>query len=277
VADEPPADVAALAQAYYAREVQKPDAARARAQAGFGVASAIGTVLSAIGFFADPKRLDPVTVVLGAIAVGGWFVAAGLYLWAISYPGSPTGQQEEIETVDQWKWEVLKTSTELRKQIDNRVYWAMIATWVALFMTLSALLATLIVGPRDSREVVAAAKVDPASQEYVSSFCAQAIMEDDAGGSYIIGEVNPSDSQTTFVEIELPEGKCHGELLVLPKASVDRLLTLPQCSLNEIYSSSKHTIGLPTTASPLALAATSPSPPPLPKPVGSGFVITRDC
>jgi hypothetical protein len=79
-------DVVAAATAYYAREINKPEAARSRAQAGFGVASAVAAVLITAGAVSKFQTLLTWVLGIGLAAVGLWLGTAAFFLWTVSMP-----------------------------------------------------------------------------------------------------------------------------------------------------------------------------------------------
>jgi hypothetical protein len=82
---EPEEEVAAAR----GRLLSATDAARARAQSGFGIASAIATALLAAGIFTDvPDRSHPARY-LGGVALALWLLAMLLYLQAVASPAEP--------------------------------------------------------------------------------------------------------------------------------------------------------------------------------------------
>jgi hypothetical protein len=81
--ESPPREVVA---AYWPRALAAADAARARAQAGFTVASAIATGLVAAGIFTNAAERAHAARDIGAAALALWLGAMLLFLRAIAEP-----------------------------------------------------------------------------------------------------------------------------------------------------------------------------------------------
>jgi hypothetical protein len=97
--DQPPASQ--ISSSHWPRALAAADSARARAQSGFTVASAIATALVAAGIFTDiTDRANPARWV-GAAALSLWLAAMLLFLLAVS-TGTTEAATTSAQSNEQW-------------------------------------------------------------------------------------------------------------------------------------------------------------------------------
>src|SRR6476620_3952112 len=89
--------VSAIIDAYYPLVVSLPEKARSRAQAAYGVASAIAAALVALGIFGKVGERPLAVQVLGLIALCAWLVTALLFMRAVSQSVETVGVTEFAE------------------------------------------------------------------------------------------------------------------------------------------------------------------------------------
>lgn len=132
----PDAVVAAIAQAYYARATASPDTARSRAQAAFGIASAVaGGLVAAAVISKFPSAHDAVQI-LGVFAVAFWLTATSLYLLAVAVPVQLPESASEVVGGSEFAKTVIRRALAERETVDKRQKWANGLSAVAMSVTL---------------------------------------------------------------------------------------------------------------------------------------------
>jgi hypothetical protein len=141
-----PTDVRdAVVSAYYPRALAVSDAARARAQAAYGISSAIAAALVAAGVFGHLEDRAVSVQVVGVAALVAWLVAAGLFLIAVSRPFQvATATQNSVSA---FVHAALDAARVERKKVDDWQKWAAITSAVAALITVVALVLALAVEP----------------------------------------------------------------------------------------------------------------------------------
>ncbi len=207
-----PTDVRnAVVGAYYPRALAVPDGARSRAQAAYGIASAIAAALVAAGVFGNLDQRPRLVQALGVAALVAWFVAAGLYLVAVSRPFEPAGATQT--TVEAFVREALAAAKIERDKVDWWQKAAGIASGVAAAVTLAALAAALVDTPSDSRAATVA--LTPKALAAVAVACGRT-------PTSITGSVSPGDLQKEVVILTLDKDVCGKKTIVVavPRAQV---------------------------------------------------------
>jgi hypothetical protein len=193
------ADVRAVViREHYARVMANADAARTRAQAAYGIVSAIAIALMAAGLLG---RLDtrPASVqALTVTALMAWLVAAALFLHAVSSPfeidPGPTSNDEALTKT------VLDSVRAERAKIDSWQRRAQMAAAVAALLTVDAFLSALYSEDTSTRENAVIA--------ITSSGAADMRRTCGPVPSTFSGEVEKADLEEKFVEIALAPGVC---------------------------------------------------------------------
>jgi MFS family permease len=207
-----PTDVRnAVVAAYYPRALSVPDSARARAQAGYGIASAIAAALVAAGVFANLGEAAGLVQTLGVAALVAWLVAAGLFLVAVSSPFQAASRTQD--SVDAFVNAALDAAQNERTKIDKWQKRAGLASGVAAILTVAALVAALVDTP-SSRQ---AGTIDLTAKGLaaVEAVCG-------TKPTHITGSVSPDDLEKNFVSLTLDKGVCGSEVLVvsLPRGQI---------------------------------------------------------
>jgi len=129
--------VEAIVHAYYARATASPDTARGRAQAAYGIATAVAGGLVAAAVISRLPSVPDSVQLLGVVAVALWLAATSLYLYAVAVPvqlpsstSQPRGSTEFVDAV------IERAVTE-RKTVDTRQTRANVASAVAMVATLA--------------------------------------------------------------------------------------------------------------------------------------------
>jgi MFS family permease len=207
-----PADVrTAIVGAYYPRALAVPDVARSRAQAGYGIASAIAAALVAAGVFGDLASRTGLVQTLGISALVAWLVAAGLYLLAVSRPFVPTTAEQN--SADDFIRAALNAASTERDKID---YWQKRAAAVsaaAAVITVAALIAALVDTPSDSKTATFTLTANGLAA--VGAACGEK-------PTAMTGSVSPGDLEKEFVNLKLDAGLCGTEATVIavPRGAV---------------------------------------------------------
>jgi MFS family permease len=209
-----PADVRkAVVDAYYPRALGVADVARSRAQAGYGIASAIAAALVAAGVFGHLSEEPGWIRILGLAALVAWLVAAGLYLVAVSRPFEPaTADQQSAE---EFVEAALGAAATERDRIDRWQKSASLLSGLAAALTVAALGSALaqMTSPPKSARIALTSKGLAAARLVCGKHDLPQVVE---------GSVRPADLQDEIVALELPAGACRsGQVsLELPRSAV---------------------------------------------------------
>ena len=124
--------------AYYPRVLAAPDSARNRAQAGWGIAGAVGAALAGAGLFATEAEGGSV-LVLGLVAAALWLTASLLFIRAVAVPSKALGEGTST-TQSAFVRTVFENARSERDQVDDRQRWARWSLYSAVVATLATLL-----------------------------------------------------------------------------------------------------------------------------------------
>jgi MFS family permease len=200
-----PTDVRnAVVGAYYPRALSVPDSARARAQAAYGIASAIAAALVAAGVFGNLSEAARLVQALGVAALVAWLVAAGLFLVAVSAPFEAASQTQS--SVEAFVNAALEAAQTERTKIDGWQTKAGVASGLAAALTVAALVAALVDTPSSTRAGTIA--LTTKGQAAVAAACGKM-------STKITGSVSPDDLEKNFVSLTLDKGVCGGKSLVV--------------------------------------------------------------
>jgi len=152
----PSSVIQGIVNAYYPKVVTSPDSARNRAQAGFGIASAIATALIGLSIFADFKDFPWFVQMLGILSLAAWLLAAGFYTRAVAAPVQPPELTDSPTTFD-FANGVIRGAISERRLVDGRQDLARGLGAAAAVLTLLTLVLAVYVGPKQevfSAEVI---------------------------------------------------------------------------------------------------------------------------
>lgn len=130
-----------VVSAYYRRLMSSSDAARARAQAAYGIASAIAGAVVAAGFLGGLRHQAVGIQTIVAVALVAWLIAAGLFLHAVSSPFEMILESGIAESA--FIGGALEAVRAERAKIDSWQRKARLASMVAALATAGAFLAAL--------------------------------------------------------------------------------------------------------------------------------------
>lgn len=194
-----PADVRdAVIRAHYARLMASPDAARARAQAAYGIASAIAVVIVTAGFVGDLDSQPPGVQAVSVVALIAWLVTAALFLHTVS-------SAFEIDVVSKSSEDVVVAATldgirDERARIDAWQRRAQFAAAVAALLTVVAFVAALR-ADRGQAEETAMITVSAAESGSLEDSCGPM-------PATLVGKVAESSLREKFVNVTLDPGMC---------------------------------------------------------------------
>lgn len=189
---------AVVIREHYARVMANADAARARAQAAYGIVSAIAIALMAAGLLGGLDTRPSSVQALTVTALMAWLVAATLFLHAVSSPfeidPGPTSNDEALTKA------VLDGVRAERVKIDSWQRKAQMAAAVAALLTVAAFLSALYSEDTSTREnaLIAITSSGAASMQRTCG----------SVPSTFSGEVAKADLEEKFVEIALAPGVC---------------------------------------------------------------------
>ena len=141
----PRAVIEAIVNAYYPRALSSPDTARARAQAGYTIASALAAAVIAVGVFSDIGQRSIFVQVLGLLAVATWIAAALFYQKAVAAPVEVIEAAQS--SADDFVKRVLSNARDERTRVDDRHRWAGRISVVAASFTAAALIFGVVTQP----------------------------------------------------------------------------------------------------------------------------------
>lgn len=189
---------AVVIREHYARVMANADAARTRAQAAYGIVSAIAIALMAAGLLGDVDARPPGVQALTIAALVTWLAAAALFLHAVSSPfeinPEPTSSDEALTKA------VLDGVRAERTKIDSWQHRAQIAAAVAALLTLAAFLSVLFSGNTPARESALIA-LTPNGAASMQRTCGSV-------PSTFSGKVEKPALEGKLVEIALAPGVC---------------------------------------------------------------------
>jgi MFS family permease len=141
--------VETIVQAFYSRATASPDAARARAQSAYGIASAVAGGLVGGALIADLAALPRWLHVLGAAALAAWLVTTSLYVFAVAVPVNLL-VENDVRGSNAFIDAVVINAVNERERIDKRQKRANIAAALAMVLTAATFTLGLFWSPRES-------------------------------------------------------------------------------------------------------------------------------
>ena len=209
----------AVVDAYYPKALAVADSARSRAQAGYGVASAIAAALVAAGVFGDLDERSTLVQVLGLVALGAWLVAASFFLYAVSAPLHEAIPPQE--GVEKFANAVLHAATEEQKDVDSRARVGRFASVVAAVLTVLAF-GFAVFSEVPSKASAGTVSLTAKGVEAVAEKCRTLT-------ATFAGRVDKADLEKEFVNITV-EGRACGEkdaVISVPRAQVRGVVFSP--------------------------------------------------
>jgi hypothetical protein len=194
----------AIVGAYYPRALSLPDTARSRAQAAYGVASAIAAALIAFGAFGSLGERPFAVQALGFLALCGWLVAALLFMRAVSATVESVPAEHDA---DAFARAVVAATTRERQEIEKRLRLALGAAVVAAVVTVTAVGAIVRV-PARVQSVAASVDLSKRGQETLAALCG-------TSHQIIRGRLPESSLKERFLTITMDPAACQGRRVKL--------------------------------------------------------------
>jgi hypothetical protein len=188
----------AVVHAYYQRMMASSDAARARAQAAYGIASAVAAAVVAAGLFGGLDQSPAVLQLAAVTALVAWLVAAALFLRAVCW--SFQIDVPRSRGVDAFVGGVLEAVRVERTTIDRRQQAAQIASAAAGLVTVAVFAAALLT-KASGTERPATITLTSAGAASLTAACGRAPAK-------VTGMVKTASLHARFVEIDLDPGLC---------------------------------------------------------------------
>jgi hypothetical protein len=201
----------AIVRAHYVRLMASPDTARARAQAAYGISSAIAVALVAAGLFGGLDTQPPEVQGIAIAALVAWLVAAALFLHAVSSPFemdlSATLSKDDVVKA------ALDGIRDERTKIDGWQRKAQLAAAVAALLTVAALVFALRTDR--GREQEAMVMISAAGAARLQAACGDV-------PATLIGTVTENSLRERFVDMTLDPGMCgHASVgIALPRTAI---------------------------------------------------------
>jgi hypothetical protein len=194
----------AIVDAYYPRALSLPDTARSRAQAAYGVTSAVAAALIALGAFGSLGERPFAVQVLGFLALCGWLVAALLFMRAVSATVESVPAEHDA---DAFARAVVAATKRERQEIEKRLRLALGSAVVAAAVTVAALGAIVRV-PASVQSVAATVDLSKRGQETVAALCG-------TPHQTIHGRLSESSLRERFLTITMDPTACQGRQVKL--------------------------------------------------------------
>jgi hypothetical protein len=203
----------AVIDAYYARAMSSPDAARRRAQAAYGIASALVAAVLAAGLLGNLDERAEIVQITALVALLTWIVTAGLFLHTVSSPSLdlPTVSQQDEEAFVKAALDRVRAE---RTVINRWLKRAQIASCVAAAATLAAFALAVEGSPTEPAKPVIITLTGPGSVA-LASVC-------DKPSRRLTGSMAVGNLQNALVEVKLDAGVCAPQpvLVAIPRAAV---------------------------------------------------------
>lgn len=207
----------AIMDAYYPRVVALGDAARARAQSAYAIASAVTGVLVIAVITTKAELAGSVVQGAGLGALVLWLLAAAAYIHAVATPVKEP-DTTSTTTASDLADKVIKNARTERKDVDGR---QLIANGLALAAMLSTAVAfaALLFWPAQASQPQGTLRLTAAEVVTVKAVCPEATRS-------LPGQVVRSSIGTDFIAINVASNICGGRSVQIqvPKAQVEAII-----------------------------------------------------
>jgi MFS family permease len=201
-----------IVSSYYPRLTSSPDSLRGRAHAAYAIASTVAGGIIGASLLANLSTVSSTVKTLGLAAVFGWFIAAGVYVSAVS-SSVPYVESQAIADPDRFVDEILKRTREEGQLVRKRLRVANSLSIAAGLLTFVTLASYLFVDENQSGVEFRVVVVDQQEQTLLG-LCGK------AGG--LQGKVaSPEANIDGFLRILPTPSSCpDAEVLLLPRDSI---------------------------------------------------------
>ena len=207
----------AIMDAYYPRVVALGDAARARAQSAYAIASAVTGVL-VVGVITTKADLaGPVARVAGLLALVLWLLAAAAYIRAVATPVKEP-DTTAAATPSELTSKVMTAARAERGEVDDRQRTANVLALLAMLTTAVAF-AALLFWPAQASQPQGRLRLTAAGLVAVKAVCPDATRS-------LPGQVARSSIGTDFIVVNVGRNICGGKpaQIQVPKAQVEAVV-----------------------------------------------------
>lgn len=174
------------------------ESARQRAQAAYGIASALAAGIVAAGLLGGLDQRPTIVQVVAIVALAVWMIAAGLFLHAVSSPFAALPQQQ-VGT-EAFIAAALQSVRDEGARIDHWQRWAQFGSLLAAVLTVGAFgLAVEMSAP--ARELDATVTISAAGVEALKATCKNAT-------PILSGFISSAALGDEFVEVRLDGRQC---------------------------------------------------------------------
>lgn len=205
-------------ETHYPEAVKSAGTARTRAQAAQTVTSLVAGALLAV--LTVPTLSDHIWVTkLTAVgAVGFWFLAGALYVWAVAVPVE-RAEPGDVEASDDLVKLVFGLVRGELTEVDKRQKWANRAALAALLMTLVTY-AFVLFGPSQVSTTPGSLVLSPQGVEALEKLCPDT-------ASPLIGEIHGQSPGDSGLSVTLLDGSCGADgaqVVHIPMEDVEMLV-----------------------------------------------------
>jgi hypothetical protein len=207
----------AIMDAYYPRVVALGDAARARAQSAYAIASAVTGVLVVAVITTKAELAGQVVRWAGLLALVLWLLAAAAYIRAVATPVEEPATTA-VTTASQLTQAVMTAARKERGEVDGRQRTANMLALAALLATVVAF-AALLFWPAEASQPRGTLRLSVAGLAAVKAVCPDATRS-------LPGQVVRSSIGTDFIVVNADSNICGGKpvQILVPKAQVEAVV-----------------------------------------------------
>jgi hypothetical protein len=198
--DPDPEVLKTVIDSYYSRGVDAADSARQRAQQGYAVASALAAAVVAAGVFTNLSKQPLIVKVCGLAALLLWFIAALLFMWAVSVPSERPSEKDKGWTsagafIVGVAGQVNKELAELNRRLVRAVW----ATVLAAVVTIAAFSIGTLHSPSTTLEQ-ARLQLTARADRALRTACPHV--------ASLYGQVDPTTLSDAVVTVKAPPNEC---------------------------------------------------------------------
>jgi hypothetical protein len=204
-------------EAYYPRLVAVGDAARARAQSAYAIASAVTGVLAVAVITTKAELAGQAVRWAGLLALALWLLAAASYVRAVATPVN-VPENSTLSSAGDLAVAVIDGAKRERGEVDRRQRCANLLALVAMLTTVFAF-AALLFWPAEASQPQGTLRLTAEGLEAVQAICPGAARA-------LSGQVVRSSIGTEFISVDVSGKICGGKpvQIQVPKAQVEAII-----------------------------------------------------
>lgn len=192
----------AVADAYYRKAIDAPEAARRRAQGAYAIAGAVAAAVVTAGAFGDLAGRPLSVRLLGAMALIAWIATAALFMRAVAAPFKSL--RKELFSKLDFVNEVMGKAESEREAVDDRQLLARSAAALASFLTVAVVALALFL-PAASDAKAGMVDLSPGEQKSLSALCGEPVPE------VMTGEIDEGSSGDDTLSFDPAAKLCDAE------------------------------------------------------------------